>query len=510
MDILEVKGISKSFGRNQVLFGIDFNLRSGETHGIIGENGAGKSTLMNIIYGSLRPDGGEIFVNGEPASIHGVRDAQRLGICFVHQEITLCQDVTVAENIFMSQIGQGQRFQMKKLAEKAMDILDPLIGGAIDPYTIVEKLPISSQQIVEIAKAISNNCRILILDEPTASLSGTEADALHKTIRDLKGKGIGVIYITHRMADVFDQCDRVSVLRDGKMISTYNVDEVAVPQLINDMAGREVDMLYPAKAENLSRGNADAVLEVKDLTDAAGKFRDVSFNLYKGEILGFAGLLGSGRSEIMQGIVGLRRLKSGDVRFKGENIAGWSTKRIFEEGLVMLPEDRKKLGLFLDMDIANNTSANYLLLVSYLGFIDGRKEKSQAGKLVERMNVRCFGTNQIVRNLSGGNQQKVLLAKVLAKTPDIVIMDEPTRGVDVGAKAEIHRFLRQLTREGVSVILVSSELNEIIGICDRVELIDKSGSVVGEASGKDIQSDYIMYYISGAYKYVQSMSNVGA
>ncbi|SFP65471.1 monosaccharide ABC transporter ATP-binding protein, CUT2 family [Oscillibacter sp. PC13] len=508
MNALELKGISKSFGRNQVLFGVDFALRPGEIHAIMGENGAGKSTLMNIVYGNLKPDGGEIYINGQKTAINHVLDAQNLGICFVHQEIALCQDATVAENIFMSQIGRGGKYNLKTLAAKAKEILDPLSSKPIDPYEIVERLPISSQQVVEIAKAISNNCRILILDEPTSSLSGAEAEALHQMIHRLRENGIGIIYISHRMSDIFEQCDRVSVLRDGHMVATYNVSEVSVQQLVNDMAGREVDMLYPEKAADLHREESNVVLDVRGLEDAAGKFHEINFRLYQGEVLGFAGLLGAGRSEIMKGIVGLRKLKGGEVLFQGKNIVGMRTKDIFDSGLVMLPEDRKKQGLFLDMNIRQNTVATYLSEITKNGIIDRKKERELTQSRIERMNIRCVGSDQIVRSLSGGNQQKVLVAKTLAKKPEIVIMDEPTRGVDVGAKAEIHRLLRDLTHEGVSVILVSSELNEVIGMCDRVELIDGSGTIVKEVLGDEINSDTIMYYISDAYRYEQSNREV--
>lgn len=502
-EVMRLEKISKSFGRNQVLFGVDFDLRAGEIHGIMGENGAGKSTLMNIVYGNLRPDSGEIWIDGQKVTIHEVRDAQKLGICFVQQEIALCQDATVAENIFMSRISQGKGFHLKMMAEEARQLLEPLCHGAIDPYESVERLPISCQQLVEIAKAISDNCKILILDEPTSSLSGSEAEALHRVVHGLKEKGIGIIYITHRMSDVFEQCDRVSVLRDGNMVSTMDIKDASVQGLVNDMAGREVDILYPDKAEHISRDDGNTVLEVNDLTDAAGRFKDVSFRLYKGEILGFAGLLGAGRSEIMMGITGLRKMSGGSVIFKGKNILGKATSDIFEDGLVLLPEDRKVQGLFLDMDIEYNTSAVYLRQITKKGAIDRAAEREQAERMCDAMNVKRTGTDQVVRSLSGGNQQKVLLAKILAKKPDVVIMDEPTRGVDVGAKAEIHRLLRKLTQEGVSVILISSELNEVIGMSDRVMMMDSTGCLVGQAEGEDINSDHIMYYISDAYKYAE-------
>ena len=322
-------------------------------------------------------------------------------------------------------------------------------------------------------------------------------------VQGLKEKGIGVIYITHRMSDVFEQCDRVSVLRDGNMVSTMDIKDASVQGLVNDMAGREVDILYPDKAEHISKNDEDVVLEVTNLTDAAGRFKDVSFRLYKGEILGFAGLLGAGRSEVMMGITGLRKMSGGSVIFKGQNILGKATSDIFEDGLVLLPEDRKVQGLFLDMDIEYNTSAVYLRQITKRGAIDRAAEREQAERMCNAMNVKCTGLGQIVRSLSGGNQQKVLLAKVLAKKPKVVIMDEPTRGVDVGAKAEIHRLLRQLTQEGVSVILISSELNEVIGMSDRVMMMDSTGCLVGQAEGEDINSDHIMYYISDAYKYAE-------
>lgn len=508
MNVLELRGISKSFGRNQVLFSIDFDLRPGEIHGIMGENGAGKSTLMNIIYGNLKSDGGEIRVHGQTVSINGARDAQAYGICFVQQEIALCQDVTVAENIFMSRISQSRTFDRKKLVQEAKNLLEPLCHNSIDPNEIVERLPISSQQVVEIAKAISNNCKILILDEPTSSLSSAEADALHSVIQDLKKQGIAIIYISHRMSDIFGQCDRVSVLRDGRMVSTYPIEEANVQQLVNDMAGREVSILYPEKAKQISRTEEDVVLDVQNLTDASGRFKDVSFRLFKGEILGFAGLLGAGRSEIMEGIIGLRRTSAGNVFLKGKSIRGKSTSDIFRSGLIMLPEDRKTKGLFLDMDIEHNSSAAHLAEITRSGLIDRRKEHQQATQLADQMNIRCTGVSQIVRSLSGGNQQKVLMAKVLAKRPEVVIMDEPTRGVDVGAKAEIHRLLRQIANEGVSVILISSELNEVIGMSDRVAMIDSSGTLVGTLTGDEIHSDRIMYYISDAYKYQESKHEV--
>lgn len=507
LDVLKLSGISKSFGRNQVLSNVDFTLREGEIHALMGENGAGKSTLMNIVYGLLKPDTGKIWVSEEEVLINDIRDAQKLGICFVHQEIALCQDVTVAENIFMAKVNDANSigFNRKKMVEEAKIILQSLVNDAIDPEKIVANLSISQQQVVEIARAISNECKILILDEPTAALSSAESNALYQVMQTLKKKGIGIVYISHRMAEIFDQCDKVSVLRDGMMISSYDIKDAQVQSLVNDMAGREIDMLYPQKAKQINYEDENILLNVKDLTDVGKRFSNISFKLYKGEILGFSGMLGSGRSEIMSAIVGLRKAKSGQVVLKGKNITKLSTQIIFEAGLVLLPEDRKKLGLFLDMDIDRNISANYLNQVCIKGWLRKKKEEDQSKNLIKDVNVRCTSGKQLVRNLSGGNQQKVLIAKVLAKQPDVLIVDEPTRGIDVGAKAEVHRLLRKLAQAGVGIIMVSSELNEILGMSDRVVLINSGGEAIKEVQGDDINADHIMYYVSGAYKYKESI-----
>lgn len=510
MNTIELKGISKSFGQNSVLKDVDFCLGEGEIHALMGENGAGKSTLMNIVYGALKPDSGEIFVGGEKVQINRVQDAQKLGICFVQQEIALCQDVTVAENIFMSRVNEkkGFGFQRKKQYEEARKILEPLVGDSIDPGAIVSTLSISSQQVVEIAKAISDKCRILILDEPTAALSSTESEGLYKVMQDLKKENISIIYISHRMSEIFEQCDKVSVLRDGRMISTYDVAEAKIQKLVNDMAGREVDMMYPPKAEKIDYGQV--CLEVKELEDAAGRFSDISFKLHKGEILGFSGMLGAGRSEIMSAIVGLRRLKSGQVIFKGRNMKGMSTSQIYNQGLVLLPEDRKKLGLFLEMDIEHNVSANYLELICSGAWINKKAEHENAEMMIEKINIRCTGANQLAGSLSGGNQQKVLIAKVLAKKPDVVIVDEPTRGIDVGAKAEVHRMLRTLANEGIGIIMVSSDMNEVLGMSDRVIIIGAGGRMAGEVTAEEINSDTIMYYASGANQYKGDLKKEGS
>ncbi|MDR3164022.1 MAG: sugar ABC transporter ATP-binding protein [Synergistaceae bacterium] len=502
-NLLELKNISKSFGSNQVLFGVNFELRQGEVHAIIGENGAGKSTLMNVVAGLLQPDSGEIIIGGESVRINNPFDARKKGIGFVHQEIALCADVTAAQNIFMSrtaiQAFAKPFMDYKRQSEEAREILRGLGSANIDPDACVANLSISSQQVVEIAKALSDSCEILILDEPTASLTETETNALYRIMRRLTLQGIGIIYISHRMSEIFEHCDRVSVLRDGCMISRYTVAEAGLQQLVNDMAGREVTTIYPKKSGKLEYRGNNPLLSAENLADANKRFSDVSFKLYKGEILGFSGLVGSGRSEVMQGIVGLRRLKRGKVIFEENDITGMTPQAIFSNGLLYMTEDRKESGLFLGMNIANNIPSTHLDLITSDGIINANRERELALRMIEELSVRTLGIAQNAMDLSGGNQQKLLIAKLLAKKPRAVILDEPTRGIDVAAKAEIHQLLRRLVTEDIGVIIISSELNEITGMCDRVAVM-REGSLVGEVVGDDVNSNRIMYFASGAFK----------
>ncbi len=502
-NILELKGINKSFGPNQVLTNVDFSVRKGEIHALIGENGAGKSTLMNITYGIVKADSGEIFVDGKPVDIKSAYIAQENGICFVHQEIALCQDITVAENIFMSEINKNTTIKVNytKLKKRAAEILYPMTKDAIKPESLISSLSISHQQVVEIARALSIQAKVLILDEPTAALTEEEAEALYGIMRQLKANGIGVVFISHRINEIFEQCDRVTVLRDGHLISVNNVSEISAHSLVADMVGREIDTLYPDKADSIEYKDDNLLLEVSGVTDyKSRRFSDINFKLYKGEILGLSGLIGAGRSEVALGIVGLKPLKSGTVRFLGTDISNRSSREIFDAGLVYLSENRKESGLFISMNIKQNIPSMFINTVSKNGILKRSKEEKLAKEQVESLNIRCHGIEQLVSSLSGGNQQKVLVGKVLAKTPKIVIMDEPTRGIDVGAKAEIHRILRGLANQGIGVIIISSELNEIIGMCDRV-LIMHEGRINGEAAGSGIDGRNIMHYAAGASQY---------
>ena len=503
MALLELEHISKSFGSNQVLTDVNFELEAGEVHALLGENGAGKSTMFNIIGGLLQPNGGTIRINGEEKKIHSILEAKDLGIGFVHQEIELCQDVTVAENIMMMKISDSHALKVnfRELEAEAAKILEPIVGDAIDPRALVSSLPISQQQVVEIAKALAYECRILLLDEPTAALSESEAEALFDIMGQLKKKGMGIIFISHRMEEVFEQSDRVTVLRDGEIISTRNSSEAKMNELIRDMAGRDIDDIYPPKAAHVERTEENVMLKVENLTDEKNRFRDVNFSLYKGEILGLAGLVGAGRTEILQTIVNLRKRKSGNVTLLGKNIDKMSTADIYEEGLVLLSEDRKKSGLFLEYGIAENISSTYLEEIMSGVFLNKRKEIELAERKISELGIKTEGPKQIIGRLSGGNQQKALLGKLLAKLPKVVLLDEPTRGVDVGAKSDIGKYIRELANQGIGVIMISSEMNELLGLCDRLIMIDIDGDQVQVVKGDSFNSDTVVYHISGAYKY---------
>jgi ribose transport system ATP-binding protein len=487
--VLRISNVSKAFGATHALRGVDFELRRGEVHAIAGENGAGKSTLMNIVDGILRPDSGRIFLNGEAVEITSPARAQELGIGFVHQEIALCPDVSVAENIFMAEINAGRRWFMdyRALHARAAEALAQL--SPIDPAAPVGTLPISSQQLVEIAKALTLDCRILILDEPTAALTEREAQLLFGIMRRLAARGISIIYISHRMVEIFENCDRVTVFRDGRHIVTRDVAGITPDFVVNSMVGRVLGDLYPPK---MDADPAPApVLEVRGLTDGK-RFRDVGFTLRKGEILGIAGLVGAGRSEIVRGICGLQPGTRGAVALDGVPLAIRSYRDSIDSGLVYLSEDRKGDGVFLDLSIAANVSALDLRQVSTRwGTVDAEKEARQATELGHRLGLKRGRIEDPVSTLSGGNQQKVAIAKMLSVRPRVIFLDEPTRGVDVGAKAEIHRILRELARSGVGIVVVSSELPEVIGLCDRV-LVVREGVINGEVAGEAMTEENIM------------------
>lgn len=491
---LEVKGISKAFGAIHALTDVDFCLRRGEIHAIAGENGAGKSTLMMIIDGIVAPDRGTILVNGERVTITSPARAQELGIGFVHQEIALCDDVSVAENIFMAATSRRRAFLMNfgEIRDRARKVLADLVD--IDPDTPVRDLSISEQQIVEIAKALTLDCRILILDEPTAALTEREAGKLFAIMASLKARGISIIYISHRMAEIFAHCDRITVLRDGRFVCTETIAETTPEDVVRRMVGRHLGNLYPAKRPVGEK--MDAILSVEGLSDGE-RFSGISFDLRRHEILGIAGLIGSGRTEIALGICGLRPTTEGKVTLTGSELRLDDYAESIRRGLVYLSEDRKGAGIFLDLPIAANVSALKIEQVATgYGVVDRAQELAQASRLGQALNLKYGTLDDAVATLSGGNQQKVALAKMLSVNPKVILLDEPTRGVDVGAKVEIHRILRDLANAGTGILVISSELPELIGLCDRT-LVIREGRLAGEVAGQAMTEENIIGLVSG-------------
>lgn len=503
--ILTLKDICKSFGPVDVLHNVNFELQAGEIHALAGENGAGKSTLMNIIGGVHAPTSGDINLRGKPVTITSPLDAQDNGISLVHQEIALCPDVSIAENVMMSTIGRSRALFLDRRAirRRAAETLKKLTN--ISPDARLGSLSISNQQLVEICRALSQDCEILILDEPTAALTQSEAKALFDILRELRDQGMAIIYISHRMSEIFELCDRITVLRDGRHISTDNVADVTPDDVVHKLVGRKLETMYPPKSTST---DGPTMMKVADISDG-GMVHDVSFALKRGEILGVAGLIGSGRSELLHLICGLRPRTSGEVTLSGsEDFAPRGYDDAVRKGVVCLSEDRKVNGVFLDMTIAQNISSLRLSQVSTsYGFVKNLAERQQAETLGGRLNIKANNVMQRVFELSGGNQQKVAIARLLSITPRIMLLDEPTRGIDVGAKAEIHQLLRKLADDGIGVLVVSSELTEVLELCDRV-LVLSEGKLTGTLQGGELTEDNLVRLAAGATHNAQSINEV--
>ncbi len=493
--ILEVRNISKRFPGTQALDGVSLSVSPGSIHAVVGENGAGKSTLMNVIAGVYQPDGGAIFIDGVEARIADPYDAQKLGVGFVHQEIALCQHLTVAENIFMSTINDARRLivNMSEYNRRAAELL-AAFGAHIRPRQKVAELTISQQQVVEIAKALSMNCRLIILDEPTAALTEAETEALFTIVRGLRDAGIGILYISHRMREVFENCDTITILRDGRLIATVPTADTSAAAVVDKMVGRALSELFPPKLATEPE-EGEVMMEIRDLASQED-FRGVSFKLHRGEILGMFGLMGSGRSEIVKTICGLQQRTSGEVLLQGRRLRIKSYPDAIRDGIVYLTEDRKTEGLFLSLSLKHNISAIDLRSISLRALINAKKENARAARFVSLLGIRATGIHQAVGSLSGGNQQKVLIGKLLSVGPKILFMDEPTRGIDVGAKSEIHKLLRELAQKGAGIVVISSELPEVIGLCDRV-LVMHEGTCRGIIEGREITEEAVIRRASG-------------
>ena len=493
--VLQLTEISKSYGATQALKNVNFTLKRGQIHALAGENGAGKSTLMKIIDGIVRHDTGRIELNGQEVEFKTPLAAQKAGIGFVHQEIALCPDISVAQNICMSLINASNSLfvNYRKIRRIARDAIQQL--AEIDVNMQVGDLSISNQQVVEIAKALTLECQILILDEPTAALTDRETEALFSIMHRLKAQGMSIIFISHRMAEIFEHCDHVTVLRDGEYVMDTAVADTTPEEVVNALVGREMTHLYPPKLEGDPKAGP-VILRAEGVADE-GRVNHVDLSLHQGEILGLAGLIGAGRSELVQTLCSLRRRRAGTVSLGGRPLNHTRYSQAVRDGLVYLSEDRKGEGVFLELPIAQNVSALRLDQVTTpFGLVDRRGEHAQARKRTVELNLKSGGLHDTVSSLSGGNQQKVAIAKLLTASPVVMMLDEPTRGVDVGAKAEIHALLRRFAQDGVGIIVVSSELPEVIGLCDRV-LVMAEGRISGELVGESMTEENIMALASG-------------
>ncbi len=492
--LLRLENISKTFPGTKALKNVNLSIKKGEIHALMGENGAGKSTISNIIGGVYHPDpGGKIFLDGNEIVFNNVMDAQNAGVAFVHQETALIPSLSVADNIYVGRTPSFAKFfvNQKKMQNDAKTILEK-IGADISPADQVKYLNPANTQLVEIAKALSINCRLLILDEPTSSISIEESQKLFVILNDLKKQGVSILYISHRINEIFELCDRISVLRDGEIISTVDVKKTTADDVVKMMVGREMTSYYPPKAENIS----DEVIFKCENLSFDPDYKDINFELHKGEILGFSGLVGAGRSEMMEAILGIRKRNSGKFWLNGKEVENKDFEKSIKNGFGFVNEDRKESGLFLPLTMVRNISAADLDTVSDGLFVNKNKEIKQAEDYIKKLKIKVWGTEQICGTLSGGNQQKVMVAKWLATQPRVIIMDEPTKGIDVGTKKEIHDLLRSLANQGIGVIVISSELPEIIGVCDRVIIVYEH-RIVNEVTGKDINENEIMQFASG-------------
>ncbi|MDK2980558.1 MAG: rhamnose transport system ATP-binding protein [Chloroflexota bacterium] len=472
--ILELKDISKSFSGVEVLHQVSFNLRPGEVHALLGENGAGKSTLVKVITGFHQPDQGEILLNGEAVQFTDTRESRQAGIAAIYQELSLFPDLDVAENIFIGRhpVKAGGRIDWRRLYDEAGKLLDSL-GVQLDLHQKARNLSIAQQQIVEIARAFSINARILIMDEPTSSLTLNEVADLFRLVRSLREKGTAIIFISHRLEELFELADRVTVLRDGYFVGSHALAEVSRDDLIRMMVGRTISNQFPKK--DVCAG--EVILKVDHLC-REGVFEDVSFELRCGEILGMAGLVGAGRTNVARALFGVEPATSGSIFLNGEEVVIVSPQQAIKLGLAYVPEDRQRHGLISPMQITSNISLPKLNDFSTHGWLHNKKERHASFEAARQMEVRANNIQQLARELSGGNQQKVVLAKWLSTNPRVLILDEPTRGIDVGTKAAVHALMSDLAAEGMAILMISSELPEILGMSDRV-LVMREGHVTG-------------------------------
>lgn len=489
---IEMRGIDKSFDSNQVLKQAGFTLESGEVHALMGENGAGKSTLMKILTGVYTKDAGTVLVDGKEVNYKNPQEAEKAGIVFIYQELNVMFDLTVEENLFMGKEIHGKfgicdKKAMQKKAQEALNIL----GVNISPKTVMAELSVGQQQMVEICKALMADAKVIIMDEPTAALTQSETVALFKVIESLRKKGVSMVYISHRMEEIFELCDRITVLRDGSYIGVKNIPETNMNEIVKMMIGREIGERYPSRNVKIGK----EVLKVKELT-RKGTFHDVNFSVRAGEVLGVSGLMGAGRTEIMQAIFGNLSYESGTIEIDGKEVKISNPRQAMEHGIGFITEDRKAEGLMLDKSIRENISLCNLRRISKSSVISREAEKNMVAEAIKDLHIKCFGSYHECNNLSGGNQQKVVLAKWILTNPKILILDEPTRGVDIGAKKEIYSIINKLAAQGVAIIMVSSELPEVLGMSDNIMVV-REGEVRGIISYEEANQERVMTLATG-------------
>ncbi|MBJ9257090.1 sugar ABC transporter ATP-binding protein [Citrobacter amalonaticus] len=489
---LQMNHITKRFPGVLALSNVNFTLRKGEVHALLGENGAGKSTLMKILSGVYQPDEGDIIFEGKPVSFSDPLSAQNAGITIIHQEFNLFPELTVEENIFIGrEFCKNNRWRLdeKQQRQAATEILQKL-NLNISPETLVSDLTVAQQQMVEIAKAISVNAKILIMDEPTAALTETEIESLFQVTRLLKAQGTGIVYISHRLEELALIADRATVMRDGQYIDTVDYETVKISELIAMMVGRELGNIYPRRE---AQTHQEPVLEVNGLT-RKGVLNNIDFTLNRGEILGFAGLMGAGRTELARAIFGADPIDSGTIKLNGKAIEIKGISDAIAQGISYLTEDRKKEGLALNLSVERNIMlGNYPEYADRFGHVDSKRCQQTSEEQVRALRIKTPHLEQAALNLSGGNQQKIIIARWVCKDTDILIFDEPTRGIDVGAKLEIYELMNRLVATGKSIIMISSELPEVLGMCDRI-LVMRSGRITGELTADNATQEKIMQY----------------
>lgn len=488
--ILKVDGISKRYGGVHALNKVQFDLNYGEVHALVGENGAGKSTLIKVLGGIVPRDGGRIFFEGREVVYNTPAEAQTAGIAIIHQELSMMPSLTVMENLFMNRLSSRYGLiNWSDLERRTHDAL-ALVDLHADPHAMVKDLPISQRQMIEIARALTANAHLIIMDEPNSSLSDAETERLFELIRTLKARGIAIIYVSHKIEEVLRIADRITVFRDGMYVGTVHAQDATEDTVINMMVGRELDRSALSVPEHLG----EPVLEVRGLTGHG--FRDVTFDVHKGEIVAFSGLIGAGRSEVLRTIFGADHFTSGEIHFEGRPIRFKSPTDAIKHGIAMVQEDRKVLSLFMGMQIMHNVSMAQLPYMTRAGNINERRENTLVNDFVRKLDIRLPSVFSPVSSLSGGNQQKTVLARWLATNPKLLILDEPTHGVDVGAKAEIYELVRRLAREGVGIVLISSELPEVLALAHRIVVMHE-GRITGILNHAEATEERLMAYATG-------------